>query len=187
MVNLGDLNFSQPIMLSCEQTMSVVVDGLGKKGSPTIGNYGLIYQGSENTQKIEKMKPEEIAQLGPLPEEAETEEEELLKEGYHTVNRNNDYFLLKACFKELTQERNFEEAFSDQIELDENDKTVPKNANNVLNQKCASSLNQIFSFTVKTFPNFGAYGYVNYNLGEDSNIQSGVTLTTARGNFDAYK
>lgn len=187
MASLGDLNFSPPILLSSGQTMSVVVDGIGEKGNPQIGNYGLIYQGAVTSQKVKKMTEEEIAQQGTLPETPGTEEDELLKEGYHTVNINKEYFLLKACFKNLNEERNFEEVFADQSKLDENDNKIPEDANTKLNENCASKLGQIFSFTVKTFPNYGAYGYVNYNLGEESSIQINKVLNSSRGSFDAYK
>ena len=187
MIGLGDLQFSPPILLSCRQSMSVVVDGVGEKGNPQIGNYGLIYQGSQEKSKVEKMTEEEQAQQGSTSGTPETEEEELLKEGYHTVNINKEYFLLKACFKNLNAERNFNEVFADQSKLDENNNKIPEDADAKLTEDCASGLEQIFSFTVKTFPNYGAYGYVNFNLGEESGIQIGKTLDSTRGSFDAYK
>ena len=39
---------------------------------------------------------------------------------------------------------------------------------------------KLFGFTVKSFPHYGAYGFVNYNEGEDSSYQYGIDLNNSR-------
>lgn len=46
---------------------------------------------------------------------------------------------------------------------------------------------EIHSFTVKSFPHFGAYGFINYSMDENSAIMLGIDLKTNRdsgGLFD---
>lgn len=69
-------------------------------------------------------------------------------------------------------------------------------AKTVLNINCATNLDNIkssqttseglFGFTVKSFPHYGAYGYVNYDGGESSSYQYGVTLDKSRNGGNIF-
>lgn len=169
----GNLNFSNPITLTCGQTMSVVVDGIGEKNNPKIGNYGLILVGYDTIAKWEKPSPN--YQMGPVTEDPETDSQALINEGYTLINKNENYFTVKRRLENLDEKRDFETVFEGHSEQGQ-----PKEATTILTEPCASVLDKIFSFTVKTFPNFGAYGFVNYDLGARASIQFGRDLNIAR-------
>ena len=51
---------------------------------------------------------------------------------------------------------------------------------NVLTIVCASRKEKKVDYTVKSFPHYGAYGFVNYDEGDSSSYQSGSTLDKGR-------
>lgn len=59
-------------------------------------------------------------------------------------------------------------------------------ANIELNSKCAGNLKDIFKFTVKTFPHYGAYGYVNYKNGDAAVYKYGTLLDKTRGGGNIF-
>ena len=181
----GALNFSEAITLTCGQSMSVVIDrseGKGDNQTPKLSNYGLILQ-DDTITKTKIVKDEN----NPNGSSSGTE---LQQEGYKEIEVFDRYFHIKRCDEVLDEKRNFVEAFKDhveEVEVVENEQTIkkkfPKDAKEKLTIKCTKLKNpKIFSFTAKTFPHFGVYGYVNFieDEGLNGEIRTGILLDTIK-------
>lgn len=87
-------------------------------------------------------------------------------------------YIIKMVRKTLNIDRDLEAALTPQN----------TDANIELNTYCASNLKDkdIFNFTIKTFPHYGAYGYVNYKKGDAAVYKYGPTLNKTRGGGDIF-
>ena len=87
---------------------------------------------------------------------------------YGLIKIEDKNFDLKCRKVHLNSSRNLSAIGSDQEAVD------------VLTTVCASRKEKKVNYTVKSFPHYGAYGFVNYDEGDSSSYQSGDTLDKSR-------
>ena len=84
------------------------------------------------------------------------------------------YFDLKLKQVPLSSDRDF------------NGLSSAEEASVALTIDCATKAQIITNFTVKSFPHYGVYGFVNYNLSDKSGIHYGLTLNKIRDGGEIF-
>lgn len=120
-------------------------------------------EGQEEVKEEDKEYKPVIINYGLIPSEIITEQ-------------GKEIETFKLCYNviDLDENRNFKVLESQ------------SSAEEVLKEVGAEGLENIISYTAKTMPHYGSYGFVNYDLGETSSYQYGLSLSESRSGGNIF-